>query len=91
MPGESDANSLSRLVDDDVAWKALMAQVDAAHARIQALLALPPHDAPTDIHEQLQKARADLNDAEQALLAMVAVKRAQERQKNALDSPGRWT
>ena len=60
--------------------KALTEQMAEAHARIKALLLMPPGDASPELSVQLQKARSDLHDAEQAMLALVARKRVDRRQ-----------
>ena len=70
-------DSLSQLVDDDVAWNALVAQLDAAHERMNELAMLRMERAPADLGAQLQKASGELNDAEQAMLSFVsAIRRA---------------
>jgi hypothetical protein len=76
-PLHGDSTALSHLVADDVAWNALVAQLDAAHERMNELAMLRMERAPADLRAQLQKARGELNDAEQAMLSFVsAIRRA---------------
>ena len=76
---DSGDGALSRLVDDDAAWSALVTQLDAAHDRMNELTMLRMDRAPADIGMRLQKARDELNDAEQAMLSFVAaVRRAKQ-------------
>ncbi|HET9208160.1 MAG TPA: hypothetical protein VFO28_18105 [Burkholderiaceae bacterium] len=78
---------MARLVEEDIAWLALTKQMDDAHARIKALLLMPASEATPELSAQLQKARSDLHDAEQAMLAFVALKRADPQRSLRSDAP----
>lgn len=76
-----DEGALVRLVHDEAAWQALVSHLNLAHARMKALMSLPLDRAPPDLSAQLQKVRAEVDDAEQAILSFIAVRRAARQQQ----------